>query len=83
MTKTRLLDLVQEEFPGYDPVLAMVKIATDNENDIFLRFNAHKEVAKYIRPQLRAVEVKNVDQKPVNVNLDFGKSEKPVDAEIS
>ena len=50
-------DLLAEKFPGYDPVIAMASIAHDPESDPQMVFNAHKEVAKYTRPQLKAVDL--------------------------
>lgn len=55
--KRALLDKIQAEFPGYDPVMAMVKIARDEENvDLGMRFAAHKEVAQYVTPKLKAID---------------------------
>lgn len=54
-----LLELMNEKYPNYHPVIAMVKIAHNSKNEV-LRFQAHKEVAKYIAPQLKSVEVKEL-----------------------
>ena len=56
--KKELMARIQEQCPGYDPVIAMAIIATDGENSIDLRFQAHKEVAQYVTPKLRSVEHK-------------------------
>ena len=48
---------LQREFPEYHAVIEMARIANDPENDLQTRFNAHKEVAKYVTPQLKAVDL--------------------------
>ena len=52
-----LIALLEEQFPGYSPVVEMARIANDQNNDLPTRFAAHKEVAQYITPKLKAVEV--------------------------
>lgn len=54
--RRELLELLQEKYPGYDPVIAMAEIAHTTENET-LRFQAHREVAKYTRPRLKTVNV--------------------------
>jgi hypothetical protein len=58
--KQALIALLELKYPGYNPVVEMAKIATDMGNDLSTRFAAHKEVAQYITPKLKAVEV-NLD----------------------
>jgi len=41
----------------YDPVIALAEIANTLTNPLDIRTTAHKEAAKYIRPQLKAVEI--------------------------
>lgn len=55
--KRRLLHLLKEAY-GDDchPILKMADIATDDKNDVRLRFDAWKEIAKYTEPQLKAIE---------------------------
>lgn len=66
---------------AYDPVIAMALMAHDNSTitkldrsgnaveveavPIDLKFNAHKEVAKYVRPQLKQVELSGPDGGPI------------------
>ena len=59
-----LLDLIDSECPGYDPVVAMAKIANDPSQDETLRVQCHKEVAQYIHAKRKAIEVE------ADVNLD-------------
>ena len=54
--KAALLKRLGEEFPDYHPVAELARIAMDPENDTATRLQAHKEVAKYVEPQLKAVE---------------------------
>lgn len=51
-------ELVEERYPGYHPVLALAEIATDPTNEVTIRLQANKEVAKYLCPQLKSIEVK-------------------------
>lgn len=60
--RKELYTLLAKKFPGYNPVFAMAEIALDKKNLPDLRLQAHKEVAKYTFPQLKAVEVNgNID----------------------
>ena len=54
--KRALIQLLEEQFPGYSPIVEMAKIANDKDNDLSTRFAAHKEVAQYVAPKLKAVE---------------------------
>ncbi len=54
--KQALIALLQAKYPGYHPVMEMAAIGNDPENDLQTRFNAHKEVAQYVTPKLKAVE---------------------------
>ena len=55
--KQELINRIESEFPGYDPVLSMVAIARDENTPLELRITCHKEVAKYTHPQRKAVEM--------------------------
>jgi hypothetical protein len=48
--------MLELRYPDYHPVIELVEIAMDKENDVSLRLNANKEVAQYVVPKLRAVE---------------------------
>ncbi len=54
--KDRLLRRLERDFPDYHPVAELAKIANDPKNDVATRLQANKEVAKYVEPQLKAVE---------------------------
>ena len=59
--KRELKSLLAEKFPDYHPVVAMAAVANDKTADPILRFQAHKEVAKYVSPQLKSIEMSNPD----------------------
>ncbi len=54
--KQALLDLIQEKWPGYHPVIQMAGIANDEDVDLSTRLLAAKEVAQYVEPKRKAVE---------------------------
>ena len=55
--KQALIALLQAKYPEYHPVVEMAAIANDKTQDIATRFAAHKEVAQYVTPKLKALEV--------------------------
>lgn len=54
--KNTVAAMLKEEFPDYDPLKSLIKIAQLTSTPLDIRVNCHKEVAKYIHPQLKAVE---------------------------
>ena len=54
--KQELRDMLAEHFPDYHPVLALAKLATNKRTSIDRRILCHREVAKYVAPQLKAIE---------------------------
>jgi len=57
-----LANKIKKEYPDYDPVLAMVAIAVNAENDAGIRLAANKEVASYVRPKLKAIAISVEEQ---------------------
>lgn len=55
--KRGLLARLQREFPEYHPVVEMARIANDPENDVHLRGTMHGNVAKYVTPQMKAIDL--------------------------
>ena len=55
--KQALLVAIQARFPEYNPIIEMAAIANDPEVPLDMRFAAHKEVAQYVEPKRKAVEV--------------------------
>lgn len=52
-----LAELMANKYPHYDPVVSMAEIANDPSVDLQHRITCHKEVAKYVRPQLRSMTI--------------------------
>ena len=65
--KRALLALLDEKFPGWHPVVQMAEMANDGTLSTQDRFQAAKEVARYVTPQLKAVEVTGDEGGPVKV----------------
>jgi hypothetical protein len=65
--KRALIQLLEEKFPDYMPVLEMAakaihisKLADQRPNDAMMQMdavNAHEKVAKYVTPQLKAIDL--------------------------
>lgn len=67
--KQALIKLLELKYPDYNPILEMAAIATDKEADLRVRYDAHKEIAQYIYPKRKAIEVEHsgeITQKVVN-----------------
>lgn len=65
-TNHHLLTMLQDRYPNYHPLMAMAELANDEKTEDGIRFNCHKEIAKYVEPQLKSVEVRG------RVKADFG-----------
>lgn len=65
-TNHHLLKMLHERYPNYHPLIAMAELAHNEKTEDGIRFNCHKEIAKYVEPQLKSVEVKG------RVKSDFG-----------
>ncbi len=61
--KQALLKMLELRYPDYHPVCELVDIAMDMENDVSTRLQANKEVAGYIVPKLKAIELTGLDGK--------------------
>ncbi len=58
---------------GYDPLHAMVDIATDETMDLDIKFACHKEVAKYLHSQRKAVELAGKDGEAIKITVELSK----------
>lgn len=82
--KQELIDMIQEKYPDYHPLIALTEIAntdiercvgTDKEGnavmviDHNLKLQASKEVCKYIVPQLKSID--HVVDLKANVIIDY------------
>ena len=63
--------LLNARFPGWSPVVQMAEIAQDETHVIEVRLNAAKEVAKYIYPQLKAVDLADSVGNPVKLVIEW------------
>ena len=61
-----LIAMLQAKYPGYHPVMEMARIAHETD-DTQLAANMHKEVAQYVLPKLRSVEVSGPNGEPIKV----------------
>lgn len=52
-----LIDLIQEKYPDFDPILSLIDISLNDDTPLDIKVTCLKEVAKYIHPQRKAVEV--------------------------
>lgn len=52
-----LIELIEKKFPNFDPIISLIEISQDNETPLELKVNCLKEIAKYIHPQRKAVEI--------------------------
>jgi hypothetical protein len=57
--KRRLLQLIQEKYPNFEPVLELVDIYHDTEQDYNVRISCLKEAIPYLEPKLKQVEVQS------------------------
>jgi hypothetical protein len=63
-----LEDKIKAEYPDYDPVLSMVAISQDPSTPLEMKITCHKEVAKYVHAQRKAVEIANeVELPPIKI----------------
>lgn len=67
--KKELLEMIAERYPDYHPVMAMVELANNPEVELLLKFHANKEVAKYVCPQLKSIELQNKEAMKFRVRL--------------
>lgn len=54
LTKREVYERIEAEYPGYHPVVALVRLAYETKSEA-MRFACHSEVAKYVEPKLAAV----------------------------
>ena len=66
--KQELIDMIQEKYPGWHPLMALAELAQDDDKSI--KLNASKEVAKYITPQLKSID-HSIDTKN-NITVTIG-----------
>ena len=55
--RDRLLALIRTRHPGYHPILSMADLAHSSQDEK-VRLDCHKTIAKYIEPELKAIEIR-------------------------
>ena len=55
--RAAILEKIEGLFPDYDPVVAIAGIAQDPSVPLSVRLECHKDVAKYLIPQVKSVEI--------------------------
>ena len=50
-----LLAKLEDSFPSYDPLLALIEIAHNPATELSMRVDCHKTLAGYIYPKMRTV----------------------------
>ena len=66
--KTKAVQAKLEEL-GCDPIEALANISMDNSNTPELRFQANKELAQYVAPKRKAVELEGMIDGGLNVSV--------------
>lgn len=73
--KDRLLRMIKEVYgDDFDPIMKMAEIASKEENEDSLKLQAWKEIAQYVYPKLKAIEVE-VTGEMISVTEQRGVSE--------
>lgn len=52
-----VIELINKQYPGFNPVLSMIKISQDENVDVNIRVSCLKEVSNYMFPKRKAIEV--------------------------
>lgn len=66
--KRHLLSRLEQLYPNYHPVVEMARIAHETE-DQALAAQMHKEVAQYVEPKRKAIEVTGENGAPFQVQV--------------
>lgn len=64
--KDRLLRQIKKEFPDYDPIIDLVRIATTEGTTTAERIQCNTTVAKYTYPALKAIDYSSSDGSIIN-----------------
>ncbi len=59
----------------YDPLHAMVDIATDGQHDVTLRIQCHKAIAEYLYSKRKAVELSAPNDERLTIVVELTKAE--------
>lgn len=64
---------------GCDPIEGMARLAMDPENAPELRGRMYAELAQYVAPKRRALDVGTADAAPVSIRIGIGKGPLPAE----
>jgi len=53
--------IIAAQYPNFDPVLAMIDMAHEEEVERSIKFQCLKEVAQYLYPKLKSVDIQVED----------------------
>lgn len=67
--KRALQLLLEKRYPGWDPVVQLAEIAQNEANDMPVRVQAAKEVASYMHPKLKQVDMKLDEASTIEVRV--------------
>lgn len=59
----QLVELMEQMFPGYNPVIQLAEIAQDETVDISYRVTCAKELANYLYPKRKAVDLSGKEER--------------------
>ena len=66
--KDRLWKALKAEYgDDFDPIMKMAEIASNDDNDDALKLNAWKEIAQYVYPKLKAIEISGDEESPLKI----------------
>lgn len=69
-TNSRILDMINERYPTYHPLVAIADMAHRGNLPPALELDCHKTIAEYTEPKLRALDVRGqIDTPKVVVTL--------------
>lgn len=73
-----IAEMLKDRYPDYHPVLALAEIGNDMQNDIAVRIQAHKEVAKYTCSPKKAVNDTDDTDNEIFVTVLYDDHPKPI-----
>lgn len=56
-TGDQLLEMIQEKYPDYHPLMAVADIANQDDSTIGQKMEASKTVLKYTLPELKSIDI--------------------------
>lgn len=64
-----IMDMIQREYPNYHPLVSLARIAHNPDADLTTQFQCHKEIAKYLEPTMKAIDVTTNEPKQTQVRV--------------